>query len=170
MIYPKEYIQYLHCFHIERDYFECHEIGEEYWKEKASSEEKNTWLLFIQLAVGLYHWRRKNFNGAMKLLSHANELLLPGRANFAHFGLNSSLLKIQIEILIQRIYEKKDYVSINFPLEKELKEICLLTLPEGKIWGEKSDLNNEYLINKHKLRDRSDVIKKREENKNKKKG
>jgi hypothetical protein len=84
--------------------------------------------------------------------------------------LNSSLLKIQIEILIQRIYEKKDYVSINFPLEKELKEICLLTLPEGKIWGEKSDLNNEYLINKHKLRDRSDVIKKREENKNKKKG
>lgn len=33
-MYPAEYLEYLVYFHADRDYFECHEILEEYWKEQ----------------------------------------------------------------------------------------------------------------------------------------
>ncbi|WP_460291943.1 DUF309 domain-containing protein, partial [Bacillus cereus] len=33
-MYPTEYIQFLIHFHGDYDYFECHEILEEYWKTK----------------------------------------------------------------------------------------------------------------------------------------
>ena len=33
MVYPEAYIEYLMYFHGNRDYFECHEVLEEYWKE-----------------------------------------------------------------------------------------------------------------------------------------
>lgn len=32
-MYPEAYVAFLHEFHTTRDYFECHEILEEYWKE-----------------------------------------------------------------------------------------------------------------------------------------
>ncbi len=62
-MYPKAYIDYLVEFHATRDYFECHEILEEYWKEDPPKKRKRYWVGFIQLAVALYHHRRQNTAG-----------------------------------------------------------------------------------------------------------
>ncbi|MCD2486520.1 DUF309 domain-containing protein, partial [Staphylococcus aureus] len=50
-MYPKAYIDYLVEFHATRDYFECHEILEEYWKEDPPKKRKRYWVGFIELAV-----------------------------------------------------------------------------------------------------------------------
>jgi predicted metal-dependent hydrolase len=68
MRYDPLFIQFLYHFNIDRDYFECHEVMEELWME----ENRN--LLFqglLQVAVGLYHARNNNTNGAIKLFSQA---------------------------------------------------------------------------------------------------
>lgn len=66
--YDPLYIQFLYHFNIDRDYYECHEVMEELWME----ENRN--LLYqglLQVAVGLYHARNNNTNGAIKLFSQA---------------------------------------------------------------------------------------------------
>jgi len=39
-MYPEPYLEYLIQFHAERDYFECHEILEEYWKSAPANERE----------------------------------------------------------------------------------------------------------------------------------
>lgn len=53
-MYPKAYIEYLVHFHSDRDYFECHEILEEHWKQDGRNKG---WLVLIQTAVAFYHYR-----------------------------------------------------------------------------------------------------------------
>jgi predicted metal-dependent hydrolase len=68
MRYDPLFIQFLYHFNIDRDYYECHEVMEELWME----ENRN--LLFqglLQVAVGLFHARNNNTNGAIKSFSQA---------------------------------------------------------------------------------------------------
>lgn len=169
-LYPKEYMDYLNHFHAKRDYFECHEIGEEYWKEKATESNKLTWLGLIQIAVSMYHWRRENYNGAYRMMKRALDSLRKESKGLDDLGINSVLFRIQLEISEQRIYQKIPYQSIRFPLEKELVELCKEKLKEeGLEWDVKSDLKDELLVHKHKLRDRRDVLAERDRSiKNKK--
>lgn len=51
--YPQAYIEYLEYYHGARDYFECHEVLEEYWKENPSSPLSAAWVGLIQLAVAM---------------------------------------------------------------------------------------------------------------------
>ena len=60
MNFPQKYIEYLVHFHGDRDYFECHEILEEYWKKIDNGNKESIWVGLIQLAVANYHHRRKN--------------------------------------------------------------------------------------------------------------
>lgn len=67
-VYPQLYIEFLHCFNTERDYYECHEVLEELWL----AEGRNPFYQgLLQVAVGLYHFRNDNVNGAVKLLRSA---------------------------------------------------------------------------------------------------
>ncbi len=74
-MYPKAYIDYLVEFHATRDYFECHEILEEFWKEDPPKKRKRYWVGFIQLAVALYHHRRQNTAGAKRLMANSIRIL-----------------------------------------------------------------------------------------------
>ena len=69
--YPEAYIDYLLYFHAQRDYFECHEVMEEFWKEHPGDIRSRTYVALIQIAVGMYHIRRGNRNGAVKMLQSA---------------------------------------------------------------------------------------------------
>jgi len=72
MAYDPLYIQYLHYFNVERDYFECHEVMEELWLEEGRDP------LFqglLQAAVGLYHARNDNVSGAIKMFDQALQKL-----------------------------------------------------------------------------------------------
>lgn len=161
MNYPNEYIRYLAHFHGNRDFFECHEILEEYWKSQPPRDE--IWVALIQIAVGLYHHRRGNYGGAEKMLrSSMNKM---NDHDITRLGIDLQLLQ---ELLLQRIEairNKEEYSDLNLPLtdpelENECKEECLRN---GWQWQSASP-RHDSLIHRHTLRDRSDVIREREEN------
>ena len=54
----------------------------------------------------------------------------------------------------ERIHARKDYEDQNIPLkDPSLEDLCKrISLNLGLKWCANSDMNNHYLINKHKLR------------------
>ena len=51
----------------QREYFECHEVLEDYWRQQTTSDKELTQGI-IQIAVAFYHLLRDNRVGAHKLL------------------------------------------------------------------------------------------------------
>lgn len=160
-VYPQAYLEYLFLFHVERDYFECHEVLEEYWKD--TGQKDNVWVGLIQIAVAFYHHRRGNYSGAIKSISSALEILKREGKTLNQLGLKSQAL---IALLTERRTEMIDrapYKSMELPLLPDVKTICLQRCAMSNVsWNQASDLTNDYLLHKHKLRDRSDVIRERE--------
>ncbi|MBA2873301.1 hypothetical protein HNR31_000053 [Anoxybacillus caldiproteolyticus] len=164
MMYPNSYIDYLLHFHTDRDYFECHEILEEHWKQDG---RKQVWVVLIQIAVALYHHRRGNDRGARRMMQKALSLLEGEKAAIERLGLDYSQLKQQLQHYIERLDKGEPYRSIELPIfDVQLLKTCQMICRErGLVWGKESDLHNEFLLHKHKLRDRSDVIEAREQKK-----
>lgn len=159
-MYPKEYIEFLYHFHCDRDYFECHEILEHLWKLDPKDERKPGWVGLIQVAVSFYHYRRGNFRGAYRMMKNAISIIRKEKQFIETIGLDSGKLLNILEHSFEGIQQKKPYKSIQLPIsDPALLEICFNTAKERKkTWGEKSDLSNQYLIHKHKKRDRSSII------------
>lgn len=162
-MYPKAYIDFLHYFHCDRDYFECHEVLEEHWKEKASGERKLHWVGLIQIAVGLYHHRRGNFNGAKRMLTNAVSIIRKHSDEIDRLALDSSKLIELLEDILTKIERKDPYSSFDLPLTDETLLIsCMKRAAEEKqVWGAPSDLQNKSLIHRHSTRNRDDVIQER---------
>ena len=163
-MYPDAYIRYLIHFHTDRDYFECHEILEEHWKKDGY---KKVWVVLIQIAVALYHHRRGNGQGALRMMRKALSLLQKEQKAVRELGLDEQRLAKQLEHYIERIAQNKAYKSIELPVcDETLRKMCQAICDErGISWGKASDMSDVFLIHKHKLRDRSDVIAAREEKK-----
>jgi hypothetical protein len=70
--YPRLYVEFLHYFNVERDYYECHEVLEELWLEEGRDL---FWQGLLQVAVGFHHFRNGNLGGARKLFAAAMEKL-----------------------------------------------------------------------------------------------
>jgi uncharacterized protein len=170
-LYPKEYIQYLVYFHSLRDYFECHEVLEEYWKSEPKDKRKQHWVGLIQIAVGLYHHRRDNNAGALKMLNSSKKILSSHEEELRKLGLDVMKLLKLVEVRIDDIKRGKKYSSLNLPIvDQPLIDQCLLLTNEwGGTWGTISDLTDEFLVNKHKDRNRQGVIAERLEQLEKKK-
>jgi uncharacterized protein len=159
-MYPQEYISYLAHFHGDRDYFECHEILEDYWKHVDPGNKDSIWVGLIQLAVSCYHHRRGNFNGAKRTLEKSLKIFSLQDGSLTNLGLDKQLL---IQILKERlpiIEKEKAYTSFNLPLCNPLLiEDCIKTSEKkGFTWENVSDLTNISLVHRHKLRDRTSVI------------
>ncbi|WP_442604008.1 DUF309 domain-containing protein [Paenibacillus sp. KN14-4R] len=164
MKYPQAYIDYLIYFHADRDFFECHEVLEEYWKEHPSDPFSETWVGLIQVAVGLYHHRRGNLAGARKMLG--SSLLRMHTDHIEKLGLDMKLLAQRISHITDRLQvsDLVDYEDMDLPIcDKELLEICLNQCEiNHKMWGSPSPMTDRDLIHKHTLRDRSGVIAERQ--------
>jgi hypothetical protein len=163
--YPKAYIDYLVYFHAARDYFECHEILEEFWKANKDSDLSPAYVGLIQVAVALYHQRRGNLEGALKMLASARRLLTEERLQA--LGVDALRFRQALDERYGQLADGRirEYRDLNIPLADEklllaCKERCA---ERGEKWGSPSNLDNRYLIHKHTLRDRSDVISKRAE-------
>ncbi|MGG3803085.1 DUF309 domain-containing protein [Metabacillus fastidiosus] len=165
-MYDHAYINYLVHFHGDRDYFECHEVLEEHWKEAPPSERKDYWVGLIQIAVGLYHQRRGNFKGALKMINSSINLLTVNTAAITQLGLQANELLVQLQRVKADIIEYKPYKSFPMPIaDQALKAKCIEECKKrGLIWDQESDLKNEFILHKHSKRDRTDVIKERELN------
>lgn len=163
-MYPKAYIDYLVEFHATRDYFECHEILEEYWKEDPPNKRNILWVGFIQLAVALYHHRRQNTAGAKRLLANSIRILQAKKQAVEDLGLDHTRLLELMQSVYEQIELGSSYKSIMLPIKDErLKEACRIECKrKAYTWGQPSTLTDRFLIHKHRLRDRTDVIRERE--------
>jgi len=158
-MYPEPYLEYLIQFHAERDYFECHEILEEYWKSEPAQKRQQVWVGLIQIAVALYHHRRGNLNGAAKMLDSAIQILGKQQRELKELGLDETALMHLLEQRLDDLHHALPYQSMELPiaspsLRDRYQQACHQRhLPESR----SSDMTNEYLLNKHTLRDRQEV-------------
>ena len=172
---PKAFIQYLVHFHGDRDYFECHEILEEYWKEVDPGNKESIWVAFIQLAVSSYHYRRGNYSGALRTHDKSAKIFSNEEKKCKELGIDYQAL---FELMAERrlsILAGTPYKSMHFPIyDKSLLDQCRnLYQEQGLIWGKESNTIDQSVINRHSTRDRSDVILERKlalENRKKRKG
>jgi predicted metal-dependent hydrolase len=158
-VYPNEYIHYLVHFHGDRDYFECHEILEDYWKKHDFGNKQSVWTGLIQLAVSCYHHRRSNYSGAQKTLEKAIKILIRENS-LKGLGLNSTELANLLKDQLLLIKKQQPYRSMNLPItDPHLNQQCYTLCSKlGFIWYSKSNLNNNLIVDRHKLRDRNEII------------
>ncbi|MFO1441764.1 DUF309 domain-containing protein [Bacillus sp. Bva_UNVM-123] len=159
-MYPKEYIEFLVHFHGDRDYFECHEVLEEFWKMTEPRDKQSIWVGFILLAVANYHHRRHNFIGAKRTLTKSIEILEINKKQLIILGLNQDRLLQNLQEKLNQISKGSPYSSFNLPIIDPLliSECKELSQQKSLEWCRESDLTNQGLINRHSLRDRSAVI------------
>ncbi|MCU6798108.1 DUF309 domain-containing protein [Paenibacillus sp. WQ 127069] len=162
--YPQAYINYLIYFHAERDYFECHEVLEEYWKDHPGDLWASTYVGLIQVAVSLYHWRRHNYAGAEKMLRSALTQLKD--TDLVQLGIEAKVFRTRLSGRLEALENPDDrqYEDLDIPLaDPQLEVLCLEHCSVNELtWLSPSDLNNTQLIHKHTLRDRAPVILERE--------
>lgn len=162
--YPEEYIRYLAEYYGSRDYFECHEIMEEYWKEQSASPLSACWLVLIRIPVALYHARRGNRAGALKLLAKAAQET--DAAPFQEIGIDGAKLKALLEERLRRwsadaplVYED---LALPFADDAPLAAARQKSLSLGYGWGTGGLDVDPSIVDRHKLRDRSDVVEARQ--------
>lgn len=171
-MYPKEYIQFLTHFHGDRDYFECHEVLEEFWKKTDSRNKDSIWVGLILLAVSSYHHRRGNFNGAKRTIEKAVKIFEAQVNEIKKLGLDKQLLSELVKNRFVVIDGEGAYDSFNLPIfDPALLELCKKScIAAGFQWSAASDLTNKQLVHRHKLRDRTDVIHERNQSLRMRKG
>ncbi|ACT01248.1 DUF309 domain-containing protein [Paenibacillus sp. JDR-2] len=160
MNYPSAYLSYLAEFNGTRDFFECHELLEEHWKEHPDDPRALLWVGLIQLAVGQYHERRGNLKGAVKMYEKAlgkldqpslEQLGLDGTRTIADLSHRYEYLQDGQSLPYQDI----TLIVTDPELEQQCIQLCNALQAE---WGSSSSMDAEALIHRHKLRDRSEVL------------
>jgi predicted metal-dependent hydrolase len=158
--YPHQYVEFLAYYHGSRDYFECHEIMEEYWKERKDDRHEICWLVLIRLSVACYHARRNNWTGALKMLSKAAGEIEPTLMN--EIGLDGDAL---LQSVLERqkswagtgrpVYEDLDLPINDANLEEAARSFAA---EQGWRWGMAGvDAPND-ILHRHTRRDRSAVV------------
>ncbi|MFJ7952421.1 DUF309 domain-containing protein [Lysinibacillus sp. NPDC096418] len=156
------FIDYCAYFNGNEDFFECHEVLEEYWKDIAPGDKNHPLVGLVQLATGLYHWRRGNQIGATRILQKALKNFEFNKESVFYEFLDFETLLIQTKRAIECSKDNGEFYAFKFPITQELQPLVtarINTLPTT---------DNEYLLHKHMLRDRSHILAERLENKQRK--
>ncbi|MGI8315414.1 DUF309 domain-containing protein [Halobacillus mangrovi] len=156
-MYPVLYIEYLAHFHGTRDYFECHEVLEEHWKNVDPKNRDSVWVFLIQLAVCMYHYRRDNRKGAKILIDRCLKRYSTISESLEEIGLEKQEIFVLVQDIRTRIINQQPYKSILLPIcdTNLLEEVRQTCEKWGVTYGGTSNLSDHYLINKHSLRNRS---------------
>ena len=151
------FIDYLAYFNGNEDYFECHEVLEVYWKVIAPVEKVHRLVGYDQLATGMYHWRRENFDGAARILKKAIDNFETNAGSPFFEYIDFARLLRDMSTLYARIKSHESFSRINIPLTNA----ALKKATEEKI-AATAPLDPQFILHKHMLRDRSEVIAERE--------
>ncbi|SOB94177.1 hypothetical protein SAMN05880501_101775 [Ureibacillus xyleni] len=155
-LFHRLFVDFCTYYNGNQDYFECHEVLEEYWKEIAPGDKNHPLVGYVQLATGMYHWRRNNRMGAMKILKKAlNNFSINQSSPFFDY-IHYNQLYNDCEKSIAAIEKGYDFTS--FKIEIQNAELAALV---QKNITELPTLPLNYLLNKHMLRDRSDILNER---------
>lgn len=155
--YPDSYVSYLALFHGSRDYFECHEVMEEYWKEQGDSAYRPIWHGLIQVAVALYHQRRGNMNGAQKMMASALDNLRGQPVG--ELGIDAAALLEALSRRLEAIGAHAPYEPLDIPLSDPRLSAQIAELTGGG--DSRYAPEDEYapaIRDKHLVRDRSEVV------------
>ncbi|SFL99233.1 DUF309 domain-containing protein [Salibacterium qingdaonense] len=153
-MYPEAYIQFLVQFHAYRDYFECHEILEEYWKEHDFENRTSVWVGLIQTAVGLYHHRRGNEKGAVKIWAGARRIIEKNTKRLFDLGVDAKSLLQLLEKHQSDAKYHRPFEDMNLPLiDPDLINQCTAECERRSIsWQHPSDMSDKQLVHRHILR------------------
>lgn len=162
MSFSEAYVSFLIHFHGDRDYFECHEVLEDHWKNNGMARD-SIWVGLIQIAVSFYHYRRGNIKGSLKLIDKAIHLLSYKEIEVSMLGIDYEGLIEELNISKARMHLKMPYKPINIPIyDQLLVTICKeRSTIKGNAWGILVDEAPDSIVHKHILRERSKVITKR---------
>ncbi|KKB37920.1 DUF309 domain-containing protein [Bacillus thermotolerans] len=160
--YPLSYLSFLAHFHEDRDYFECHEVLEEFWKEKTDQAPDSVWVGLIQMAVSLYHHRRGNFIGAKKLMTKAVAIFHKREEELGELSIDREALLHQLSCRLREIENEESFTDMAIPFSdtkivKQYRDFLQSSFLPAE------EPAAEYIYHKHKMRDRSDVLAAREE-------
>lgn len=162
--FPVRYIDFLFHFHGDRDYFECHEVLEEHWKDNGM-ERDSIWVGLIQVAVTFYHYRRGNLKGAVKMVDKALRHLINKQEETYSLGIQSSVLIDDLTVIRSRMKAGLPYKSYDLPIfNPALLNLCKTRcMEEGYLWGKTPKYIPNTIINKHITRNRSQVEEERKQ-------
>lgn len=152
-MYHPSFIQFLSYFNGNHDYFECHEVLEDYWKDVAPRDRQHPLTGWIQLATGMYHWRRGNFRGATTILKKGCTTLQAS----AH---SLYLEKVDYETLLKQLSSIRLAVEKQMPFEPftiAISDDALQQKVEQSI-AQLPTTDVHFIKHKHRLRDRTEVI------------
>lgn len=156
------FIDYCAYFNGNEDFFECHEVLEEYWKAIAPGDKNHPLVGFVQLATGLYHWRRGNQVGATRILQKALKNFEFHAGSVFYEAIDYESLLAQTTVAIKRTQDSKAFHAFKLAISSELQPLVsarINSLPTS---------SSEYLLHKHMLRDRSHILAERLESKQRK--
>jgi uncharacterized protein len=91
--YDPRYLAGIRLFN-DHDFFEAHDVWEEYWTELAGADRRFVQGL-IQAAVGLVHFGNGNLRGAVKLYHSSRDYMTP--LETPHLGLDRAAFWRQME-------------------------------------------------------------------------
>ncbi|GAB3072006.1 DUF309 domain-containing protein [Salinicoccus sesuvii] len=151
---------------IKQDYFECHEIMEEAWKSKSNFTKKDPEVFLILLATGEYHYRRNNSIGAKRSYKRALSLYYENRYDLQAFGMEDALIDL-MRARLSRM-STSAFIPASFPLTEPTWAALHasygngITIDAFRKKSEKRFIQDPAVVHKHRLRDRSGVIRERE--------
>lgn len=147
------WLEYLLSFHASRDYYACHDFLEEWWFE-IGNPQNHLLMGFIQLAVGLYHWRADNFNGAHILFDKCTHIFIAHKEELDNYGIDNEALLSLLHTVKLSVNHREHFYDVNLTFSDHTLEVELntLALTRNLSLYALSDLHNPHLVHKHKLK------------------
>lgn len=151
MEFAQQYLDFLFEFHMTRDYFECHEIMEAYWKKQPTFPEKKTAeVALLQLSVSLYHWRRGNYEGALQEIKRVQANLEFALKDLVEvYDLAGLDFAEDISDLVYLIETRQEYYDYNLPLEKQVLKAYCEEFELLASWQAPSPMDDQAIIDHH---------------------
>lgn len=161
MEFAQQYLDFLFEFHMTRDYFECHEIMETYWKKtKPLTDEKCGAVALLQLSISLYHWRRKNYDGALYEIKRVYDNLAYTLKDLVEvYNLAALDFAEDISDLVYLIETRQEYYDYNLPLEQPVLSAYCEEFELTSSWQAPSPMDDSSVIDHHlpQYRDNQEV-------------
>lgn len=155
------FVSFLKHFNETFDYFECHELLEDYWKEVSPRHKKHALTALILLATSMYHWRRGNFSGAIKTMKTSLKRMDETKNSPFFENINYQKLTENMNLALELMTSSQDFQTFYI----EVTNPSLQTLVNNLDLEMNDDLH--FLIHKHMLRDRSEILEERDREKKK---
>ncbi len=144
------YFDYLLEFNGTRDYYKCHDFLEEWWYE-INHPKDHILVAFIQLAVGMFQWRRGNINGANKMFEGAYFIFEAHKDEIIDYGIDEEKLFEIITRVHKSMLYHEDFYDVNLPLIDKTMLSKLETLASDRDLRlyQASNLDDYHLVHKH---------------------